>query len=167
MNEKKIEHVNIELIELSKIKFDKTNPNKMTDAQFEALKKNLTNPKVGNIRPVILNKDMKIIDGEHRVRAYIDLEAESIPCVVLDLTKTEVKMQRQIQNKLHGEHDLELDLKDLIIIENEGLLKEFAESLGKPEDDFIKMLSNENRSETEEVSFQTTKHKCPKCGAKF
>jgi len=84
---------------------------------------------------------MKIIDGEHRVRAYIDLDVDSIPCVILDLTKTEAKIQRQIQNKLHGTHDAELDLKDYIIIENEGLLKEFADSLGQPEDDFLKLLS--------------------------
>jgi len=162
-----MQHAKIEMIDVSDIKFDKTNPNKMTDAQFEALKKNLMNPKIGNIRPVILNKDKRIIDGEHRVRAYGDLEIKSIPCVVLDLTKTEAKMQRQIQNKLHGEHDLEMDLKDYIIFENENLLKEFAELLGKPEDDFIKLLSKTDDEETTEVSFQATQHKCPKCGTKF
>ena len=154
----------IQMVEVSKIKFDDTNPNKMTDTQLDALWLNMINDKVGNTRPVILNKDFSIIDGEHRVKAYQKHGIEKIPCIILHLSKTQAKMQRQIQNKLHGEHDFEKDKLDFAIIKNDGLLKEFAESLGKKEDDFLKILEGENGNK-KTVSFEANEKKCPSCGA--
>ena len=156
----------IVMVDIDKIKLDPTNPNVMTEAQLDALCKNLTNEKIGDVNPIKLNKDHTVIDGEHRVKAYKRLGVKQVPCIVLNLSKTELKMQRQILNKLHGEHDPQKDLADYIIIQNEGLLKQFAESLGKAEDDFLKILNRED-SGTTEVSFQATNHKCPKCGHEF
>ena len=71
----------IENIPVNDIKFDETNPNVLTPEQMIALKS--TMEKFGFLSPVILNKKLEVIDGEHRVTVYKDLKKETIPAYVI------------------------------------------------------------------------------------
>ncbi len=64
----KIKEFEIKKVDISKIKFDKTNPNIVTPEQMRGLEKAIK--KFGYLVPVVLNKKFQILDGEHRVRAY-------------------------------------------------------------------------------------------------
>lgn len=112
-------------VPISSIKFDKTNPNQMSDEQMSSLK--LAMSKFGYLSPVILNKDFTVIDGEHRVRVYQELDKKEIPAYVLDIDKLDGKLLRQVMNKIHGEHIIEKDVSELEILfkHNPEELKEF------------------------------------------
>lgn len=99
-------------VEVDKIVFDETNPNRMERAQIESLKLSLQ--KYGNIHPVILDSEQKIADGYHRVVAYRELGLKKIPAVVMQFDNDdERRLLRQVMNKLHGKHDPELDVAEL------------------------------------------------------
>ena len=70
-------------IAVNDIKFDETNPNVLTPEQMIALK--ATIKQFGFLSPVILNKKLEVIDGEHRVTVYKDLKKETIPAYVIHL----------------------------------------------------------------------------------
>ena len=79
-----------------KIIFDETNPNILTDEQMKSLK--LVMEKFGFLAPVILNKDLQVIDGEHRVRVYQELGKKTIPAYVIDVNTINKKMLRQLMS---------------------------------------------------------------------
>lgn len=115
-------------VPISIIKFDETNPNVLSDEQMSALK--LTMEKYGYLSPVILNKDFTVIDGEHRVRIYQELEKQEIPAYVLDVDVVDQKILRQLMNKLRGEHDFKKDKLEYQFMNENGKLQEFSELLG-------------------------------------
>lgn len=125
-------------VPISIIKFDETNPNVLSDEQMSALK--LTMEKYGYLSPVILNKDFTVIDGEHRVRIYQELEKQEIPAYVLDVDIIDQKILRQLMNKLRGEHDSIKDKEEFIKIFEAKKLQTFADLLGKPVDDFLEII---------------------------
>lgn len=121
MKEPKLEKINI-----NKIKVDVDNPNKMTEAQFESLKKTIE--KYGYLVPIIVDKDFNIADGEHRYLAYKEMGMKEIPAYVLDIKDPDRRLLRQIMNKLKGEHDFEKDKDDFKIL-TEKLSSEEMEKL--------------------------------------
>ena len=125
-------------VSIDDIKFDDTNPNKMSDEQFEALKSTIK--KYGYLVPVILTKSHKIIDGEHRVRAYQELGKKNIPAYVLSVDTVNQKMLRQLMNKLAGEHDKQKDADEFKSIYDSGRLDEFSRLLAKDKSEFESIL---------------------------
>jgi hypothetical protein len=123
-----INEFELKKVPVSLIKFDDTNPNELSDEQMNALK--LTMKKFGYLSPVILNKDFTVIDGEHRVRTYQDLEQEEIPAYVVDVDVVDQKILRQLMNKLHGEHDFKKDKSEFQFMSENGKLEEFSDLLG-------------------------------------
>lgn len=113
-------------IDITKIKLDEKNPNKMTASQLEVLKRNIE--KYGFLVPVILNKDYIVIDGEHRYKAAEELGMKEIKAIVLDVNDVDKSVIRQVMNKLKGSHDYKLDQDEIKLI---------LDSLGK--DDLINM----------------------------
>lgn len=85
--------------------FDKLNPNKMSEKEFESLKKEIQ--KRGFVQPVIVrmrNNIPHIIDGEHRTRASIELNYEMIPAVdVGDVSNEEARIMLINLNRIKGE----------------------------------------------------------------
>ena len=106
-------------ISINKVKVDLDNPNKMTEVQFESLKKTIE--KYGYLVPIIVDKDLKIADGEHRYLAYKEMGMKEIPAYVLDIADPDRRMLRQVMNKLKGEHELYKDIHDFKIIGFEEL----------------------------------------------
>ena len=137
----KVKEFVIKKIPISSIKFDKTNPNTMSDEQMDALSKGME--KFGYLAPVVLNQDMEVLDGEHRAKAYAKLGEKNIPAYVINVDKFDGKMLRQIMNKLHGEHDTKKDSLEYQILEQAGKLDEFSELLAQPIQKFLDALSTE------------------------
>jgi len=97
-------------VSLSKIIFDPTNPNEMSDEQKKGL--SVAMRRLGFLNPVILQKPNKegkyiIINGEHRVKEYLESGKKNIQAFVVDYSLIDRKIARQEQNLLHGTHDPE------------------------------------------------------------
>ena len=108
-------------VAIDKIKFDDNNPNEMSDEQMAAL--GATLEKFGNLAPVILSEPSKkgeytVIDGEHRVRVYIDKGIKKIPAHVINASRIDKKILRQVMNKLRGQHDPAKDEEEFLKINN-------------------------------------------------
>ena len=124
-------------IDIDKIKIDSTNPNVMSDDEMKALQK--TMDKFGYLAPVILDKKLKVVDGEHRVKAYQKMGKTTIPAYIVDVDKYDQKILRQVMNKLRGEHDILKDSKEFNILDKANRLDELAQFLAKDEKDFLRM----------------------------
>jgi DNA modification methylase len=149
-----VEEINISKIAVSKISFDDTNPNILTKEQMKSLK--LVMEKFGFLAPVILNKDLQVIDGEHRVRVYQELGKKTIPAYVIDVNTINKKMLRQLMNKLRGEHDKQKDAEEFKLIFEAGKLNEFSNLLAAQTEDFQSILERKfdiafERAEEQEV----------------
>jgi len=134
----KVKEFVIKKIPIADLKFDKTNPNTMSDEQMDALSKGME--KFGYLAPVILNQNMEVLDGEHRAKVYKKLGEKNIPAYIINVDKFDAKMLRQIMNKLHGEHDTKKDSLEFKILEEAGKLDEFAELIAQPKQKFLDAL---------------------------
>lgn len=149
-----VEEINISKIAISKITFDETNPNVLTNEQMKSLK--LVMEKFGFLAPVVLNKDLQVVDGEHRVRVYQELGKKTIPAYVIDVNTINKKMLRQLMNKLRGEHDKQKDAEEFKLIFEAGKLNEFSSLLATQIEDFQTILEKKfdigfERAEEEEI----------------
>jgi len=136
-----VEELSVISVKLSEIKFDETNPNELSQDQMESLK--LTMEKFGYLAPVILNKDLQVIDGEHRVRIYQEIGKETIPAYILDIDTVDKKILRQLMNKLRGEHDKHRDGLEFKSIFDAGKLEEFAKLLATDVEEFEKVIAKQ------------------------
>jgi hypothetical protein len=114
--------LNIKSIPIDKINPNQYNPNKMNDAQFLGLKKNINDN--GYLQPIIVMKEgdeYTILDGEHRynaIKLLKDSSIKEIECVLVEDEKILISEPRQqlltlSMNNIHGYNDKEL-LKDNI-----------------------------------------------------
>lgn len=82
-------------MEISKLKPNKNNPRKISEQKLEQLKKSINDfEKMLEARPIIVNKDFKILGGNMRYTALLALGYESIPdnwVKVVDFTKDQEK----------------------------------------------------------------------------
>jgi len=157
-----VEEINISKVPVKKITFDETNPNILTDEQMKSLKK--TMEKFGFLAPVILNKDLQVIDGEHRVRIYQELGKKTIQAYVIDVNTINKKMLRQLMNKLRGEHDKQKDAEEFKLIFEAGKLNEFSELLATQAEEFQTVLEKKfdigfEKAEEQEIPETPTKPK--------
>lgn len=79
------------------------NPRKITQHDFENLKKSIT--EYGFVEPIVVNRDMTVIGGHQRLKAAEALKMESVSCVVLDLGKPQEKALNLALNKISGSWD--------------------------------------------------------------
>lgn len=114
-------------VELDKIQPDSSNPNVMSDTNFEALKKNIK--KFGFLIPIITNKDYVIADGYHRYKAASELNMINVPVLRLDLKEVDRRILRQVMNKLKGSHNLDMDLDEYEYLKNHDALEGLKELL--------------------------------------
>ena len=135
----KVKEFAVKKIPISSIKFDKTNPNVVSDDQMEAL--SIGMKKFGYLAPVILNEKLQVLDGEHRVKVYEKLGEKDIPAYVINANKLDGKMLRQIMNKLRGDHDFRADVLEFKQLDDAGKLKEFSELIAKPISEFKDKIS--------------------------
>jgi|APSaa5957512535_1039671.scaffolds.fasta_scaffold02378_6 hypothetical protein len=148
----------IGMIDPKLIKFDKSNPNSMSEEKYEALRKVMI--KYGFGDTVKLDYETGCIDGQHKTMLAIELGIPKVPYTRFSNVKTAVdrKILRQIFNKLKGEHDPIKDAKDFKLISDKGQLEEFADLMGEEEKKFekeIEMLELEDVIPGESSSEET------------
>lgn len=152
-----------EMVRTDSLKFDGENPNRMTHAQYEALKINIRTH--GFTTPVIIDQDNVISDGEHRVKIALEFGIPEIPAIRLNLTLADRKILRQVMNKVHGNHDIGLDIEEYRRILQFVSPEILAEMLGQP---VLEVSSYVGLAELpvkeKDVTNVKTEHSCPKCG---
>lgn len=93
----------IKQIKISKIKPNSYNPNKMTEEKYKELIEEIKY--LGRIpKPLILDTDYTIIDGEHTYKACKELKLKEVPCEIVKADEFEKRRLTYKYNQ-HGEHD--------------------------------------------------------------
>ena len=98
--------MNIELIEINKLKPATYNPRQISTKQYNDLKKSIQ--KFDLVDPIIVNKDMTVIGGHQRLKICKELKYKDVDCVVLDLSKEEERELNIRLNKSGGEFDMDI-----------------------------------------------------------
>lgn len=120
-----LQSLNVEIVDPALLKPNPYNPNKQNDDEFALLRQSIKSD--GFTMPVLVNKDLMIIDGEHRWRAALAEGLKLIPVVKLDLNDARMKMATIRHNKATGSHDMGLEalvLKDLEILMGVEFIRE-------------------------------------------
>ena len=107
-----------ETVDINLLKTDGQNPNKMSKEQHGRLASSIK--KYGFIVPIITNKDYLIADGEQRYTVAKSLGMNQVSIIRLPVEDVDRRLLRQVLNKLHGEHDRELDALEFQEIINLG-----------------------------------------------
>ncbi len=154
----------LQRVKLKDLNPAKYNPNEMDVSKRRLLKQSLEH--YGYIENIVVNKDLTIIDGHHRVEELIGQDVEEEDVVILDLSKDEEKALNLALRRIKGEADPKLEL-ELI----EGLsLKGFDLELAGFDDVELEGLKQVYDLPESEPEFDETiaddieTLKCPKCG---
>lgn len=101
--------IKIVQVKISELKPASYNPRKLSQSQYNQIKKSLT--EFGFVDPVIVNENIDrkntIIGGHQRVKVWADMGNDTIPAVYIDLNE---KKERELNirlNKNTGEWDIE------------------------------------------------------------
>lgn len=171
-------------MEISKLKPNKNNPRKISEQKLEQLKKSINEfEKMLEARPIIVNKDFKILGGNMRYTALLALGYESIPdnwVKVVEFTKEQEREFIIKDNVGFGEWDW-----DMLHIEwNAEELKEWGMDLPTfqtinyepelmPNTNYSDITSEQIQKEAERLANEMIKERskidciCPECGAEF
>ena len=143
-----ITRVATKTVPIADIVYDSANPNRMTDEQKAALAKTIR--QYGYAQPVWVRKrpDGKydVIDGEHRARFMQEAGEASLPVAIFDVSDADIRILRQVANKLKGRHDRTADAEEFQRIFADGKLDSFASLLGEHSDTFRSVLERSSRS---------------------
>jgi len=115
--------MNIEKIQINKLKPATYNPRQISTKQYNDLKESIE--RFGLVDPIVVNKDMTIIGGHQRYKIWKEKAKQSgveditISCVVLDLNKEQERELNVRLNKSGGEFDMdilanEFDIDELV-----------------------------------------------------
>jgi ParB-like chromosome segregation protein Spo0J len=158
-------------LEISKIKLDENNPNRLSDEKLNGLEKIMKDPQVGNAVEVWVNDTgdgtYLCIDGEHRLKVLIKNEIKHVWAKVFKVSYTKVRILRQIANKLHGIHDKKKDADEFKAILDDDELESFSELMGESVIEFQKIIDKEFNFDGDAASTideLETENLCPKCG---
>ncbi len=130
-------------VKIKDIKLDDTNPNEMSDIKREALR--TTIKKFGFLEPVVINKDMMMVDGEHRLQILKEEGETEITAIKINVSDIDKKIIRQTMNKLRGVHNPRDDIEDLIRISKEVSLQDMSKYLGMEEKNLGDFLESVNQ----------------------
>lgn len=128
-------------IDISKLKFDETNPNKMTKEQQDALKKAFH--RFGYLVPIVINEKFEIGDGEHRALVYKDMGIKSIPAYIVPKINNDIerRLLRQTMNKLRGKHEIKMDADEIALIFEHNKLDDLTTLLAKDRTELENILT--------------------------
>jgi ParB-like chromosome segregation protein Spo0J len=107
----------LEAVKIADLKFDKDNPNIMTEDQMNGLQESMQ--KYGYLAPIIIDQHNKIIDGEHRLKIFKEVNKNHKVILAIRVevySDVDRRLIRQAMNKLKGQHDPEKDIRELGII---------------------------------------------------
>lgn len=131
-------------LKISKLKLAEYNPRMISDKDLSSLKRSLE--KFGFIQPVVINKDLTVISGHQRIRAWHEMKHDTVPTIQLDITQKEEKALNLAMNKIGGEWDTE----KLFSIMNELRVTDELEFTGFDEKEVSKILDQFIEEDEEE-----------------
>jgi len=137
-----LDHLAVEYVGINLVYPNPDNPNKMTTEEFELLV--LSIRRSGFTRPILVNADGMIIDGEHRWLAAHTVGYTEIPVVRVSMGEIQRKIATLRHNKARGAHDVVLEAEIFKGFRELGHLDYLADSLGTTEevlDELIAALS--------------------------
>lgn len=153
-----LKFVETKTVLMSQIRFDTNNPNIMSKEKHEAFDHVIT--KYGFAKDPWLNDQgdgtYLVIDGEQGIRRMQAHNVKKFKAKIFKVKYSDVRILRQIANKLHGEHDKKKDAAEFKEIFDSKDLEEFAKLLAEPLEDFERILEKQfkmkfERPESEEV----------------
>jgi len=103
--------MNIEKIEINKLKPATYNPRQISTKDFKSLKESIT--KFGLVDPIIVNKYFTenyyvVIGGHQRLKICKELGYKDIGCIILDLNKEQERELNIRLNKNTGDFDMDI-----------------------------------------------------------
>ncbi len=121
---------------------DGQNPNQMTKSKREGLWRSLE--KFGWFKPILVDESGLLGDGEQRLEACIANEEYFAPVLRLNIDDKDRRLLRQVANKLHGQHDPDLDAAEYRRIVDEGGQQDLIRILQLREKELREALENIN-----------------------
>lgn len=109
-----------QLVPISKVRNNQSNPRIIKDAKFHQLVESIKNfPEMRDVRPIVCNTDMEILGGNMRLKAFIEAGVDKIPVIVVDWSEEKQKEFIVKDNVNFGEWDWDMlanewNTKDLI-----------------------------------------------------
>lgn len=134
----RLDKLKIEYVPLNDVKPNDYNPNRQSDHDFELLLRSIEED--GFTQPIIVSKDMTIIDGEHRWRAADALDMKQVPVVKIDMTAEQARISTIRHNKARGEHNIQLEAQVIKELKMLGATDWMQDSLMMDDADVHKML---------------------------
>jgi ParB-like chromosome segregation protein Spo0J len=132
---------NVEWVDVNSLQANDYNPNVVLNKELKLLELSvLTN---GWIQPILVNRDMTIIDGFHRSylaktsKALQDKYDNKVPCVIMDLTEAERMLLTIRINRAKGNH-VAIKMHDIIktLIDKHEVTTEYIiKSIGATKDE--------------------------------
>lgn len=141
----------IEKRKTEELKLYPGNPRTMSEAQFEALKRSLS--EFGLVQPLIVNSRNEVIGGNQRLEALNELGIRETDVVVVDLPISRERALNVALNKIQGDWDYRL-LKEFV----SELTAEEVELTGFTVEELEELTVNlESEKEVEEDNYDFTK----------
>jgi ParB/RepB/Spo0J family partition protein len=141
----RLEALNVQYIDVSKIIPNSYNPNRQSDSEFELLRRSMNED--GFTQPIVcVEGDVKdtyrIVDGEHRWRCAQELGYEEVPIVVTPMTIEQARIATLRHNRARGSEDIELSAQVLRDLEKLGAIDWAKDSLMMTEAELNKLLED-------------------------
>jgi ParB-like chromosome segregation protein Spo0J len=156
--------VNSKEVNLSEIKSNPNNPRIIKDDKFYKLVESIkTFPRMLEIRPIVVNKDMIVLGGNMRLRACKEAGLKKIPIIFADDLTEEQQREFIIKDNVgFGEWDWAM-------LANEWDYKELDDwGLTLPNFDVEeKDYSDKNKEIDIDSMEDDLEHECPKCKFRF
>lgn len=164
---------------IESLKFDELNPNKMTEAEQDALVAsidyldfdvpvNVQRHELDDTRKIKTRNKNMIADGEHRVIAMKRLGETEVPTILKDMTEKERIFLRQFHNNIRGTHDPVLESEEFKRIVKMGAQEEFIKIRGISDLEFQKIIQAEQSAipiDNTDVNIPSTvAHQCVVAG---
>lgn len=164
--------MNIERIEINKLKTAEYNPRKdltENDTEYQKIKNSIE--EFGYVSPIIINSDFTVISGHQRLKVLKSMGNKDIECIVVNFDKNKEKLLSIALNKISGEWDyqkLETLFNELSKEEIDLNVTGFDEKeINKIIKETEEVISENTEVDILDFSDEKFKCKCPKCGFMF
>lgn len=105
--------MDLQIINIDQIKENPENPRFITKRKFEYLHQSIQEfPKMLEIRPIVVNKDMMILGGNMKFKSLKEKGIKEIPVLVVDFTEEEEKQFIIKDNEHYGSNDWDVLAND-------------------------------------------------------
>lgn len=142
--------MDIQLIDINKLKAAEYNPRKISDSELNKLKNSIT--EFGLVDPIIINSDRTVIGGHQRLKELESLGHKEALCVIVDLSKDKEKVLNLSLNKISGDWDDDKLSELLLELENESDIDMALTGFDDDEiDELLYELEDELEEKTEEL----------------